>query len=146
MDVLQFVGIVSDGVGKFKNLRIPGRGALPTAPSEWPETLKEGSLNIRIVRDGHPVQFRRLGLPNSVVTLDRGLFQPEFEIGWQQIRGNTLTPTRETPRHGDAQVWRAELRWGGGGSENASCWAFRRFGSQVGEQLEFVSPDARSSR
>jgi hypothetical protein len=44
------------------------------------------------------------------------------------------------PNGGDAQVWRARIEVVG--SElTLDCWALRRFGSRVGEQLEFVAAD-----
>jgi hypothetical protein len=57
-----------------------------------------------------------------------------------------LTPDRGMPRRGDAQVWRAELRWGVDDVEHIGCWALRRFGSNVGEQLEFVAGERLRDR
>lgn len=43
---LAFEGSVSGGAGKHSEMLIPGRGALPGAPDDWPETLCPGSLNV----------------------------------------------------------------------------------------------------
>ena len=120
-------------------MEIPGRATLPQAPEDWPEELYRGSLNVRIRANGYPADFVQRGLPVSVETLDNGLFEPAFEIRHDQIGGNTLSPSREMHRRGDAQVWRAEIHRAIDPLFAVSCWALRRFGSNVGEQLEFVS-------
>jgi len=68
---------------------------------------------------------------------DKGWFSPEFEILKDQFGNNQLGPRPGVPRGGDAQVWRALLLYGGGSA--IACWALRRFGPQVAEQLEFVA-------
>ena len=138
MDVLQFEGVVCNGMGRFNVLEIPGRAKLPVAPADWPEVLTAGSLNVRIIHNGFPTDFTQRGLAASVVAFDQGVFEPEFEIGWDQIGNNTLTPTSAMPRRGDAQVWRAEILLADGRSIRG-CWMLRRIGSRVGEQLEFVA-------
>jgi hypothetical protein len=77
-------------------------------------------------------------LTNRVSELDQERFVPEFEILRNEFRNNKLGPRPGVPRGGDAQVWRALLRHGGVGTV-IKCWALRRFGSQVGEQLELVA-------
>jgi hypothetical protein len=78
------------------------------------------------------------GLSNRIAELDRSLFKPEFEIPRDLLGNNQLGPRPGVPRGGDAQVWRARLTTLDV-SLSLSCWALRRFGSQVGEQLEFVA-------
>ena len=51
---------------------IPGRDELIAAPSEWPERLWPGSLNVWIAADGYLPEFAARGLPqeNLVTLLD----------------------------------------------------------------------------
>ncbi len=136
MAELVFGGVVSGGVGRHAALYVPGRSELNMAPADWPERLHPGSLNV--VVDEYPEEFRSRGLANRISELDKGRFVPEFEIRREQFRNNLLQSRPGVPRGGDAQVWRALLS-----QQNARmairCWALRRFGSQVGEQLEFVA-------
>ena len=136
MTKLIFGGVVSSGIGKHQTLVVPGRAALLGAPVEWPEKLYPGSLNVRI--DEYPNQLAAHGLDNRVSELDRGEFAPAFEIPRAAIGNNHLGPRPEVPRGGDAQVWKAVLLRGAE-AVHVPCWALRRFGSQVGEQLEFVA-------
>ena len=147
LDTLTFFGTVSEGIGRFSTtLRIPGRAELPNAPCDWPEQLYPGSLNVCIREGGHPPELHNRGLQLSVESLDSGRFAPEFEIPWTLIGNNTLRPVPGKPRRGDAQVWRTEIRVIGTPDPAITCWALRRFGSQVGEQLEFVSGGRLRSR
>lgn len=118
------------------DLYVPGRGELLSAPDDWPERLHPGSLNVGI--DTYPDDLARRGLPNRTEALDSGLFLPTFEIAREQFRNNLLVPRPDVPRGGDAQVWRAKLIVADTGT-SISCWALRRFGSRVREQLEFVA-------
>lgn len=135
MDEIVFQGVVSSGVRCPVDLHVPGREALAHADYDWPLTLQPGSLNIRI--DGYPPQFTEKGLTANVSALDSALFIPAFEILRNQFGNNMLTPVPGTPRRGDAQVWRAKIVTDI--SEIGACWVLRRFGSGVGEQLEFVA-------
>src|SRR5215510_411114 len=135
MTELVFGGVVSRGVGRHAELQVPGRASLLTAPTDWPERLHPGSLNV--VVDQYPPEFRSRGLTNQISELDNGWFAPEFEILRDQFSNNLLGPRQGVPRGGDAQVWRAVLSDDAG--KAIRCWALRRFGSQVGEQLEFVA-------
>jgi len=141
-DVIQFAGVVVDGIGGFSILDIPGRTRLERAPDDWPERLQRGSLNLRVGPGGYPAEFAERQLPIKVETLDHW-FEPEFEIPGYLIGNNTLRPTHAVPRRGDGLVWRAEL-WhhDGDGEDRISCWAFRRLESTVGEQLEFVAAES----
>ena len=65
------------------------------------------------------------------------MFVPAFEILRGQFANNRLSPRSDMPRCGDAQVWRAKIV--GEVGEVGECWVLRRFGSQVGEQLELVA-------
>jgi hypothetical protein len=136
VDELRFEGVVKAGIGKHSDLIVPGRGFLRHAPHDWPESLCPGSLNVRV--DRYPVALVQRGLSNLIAELDRSLFKPEFEIPRDMLGNNQLGPRAGVPRGGDAQVWRARLTTFDG-SLTLSCWALRRFGSQVGEQLEFVA-------
>lgn len=127
---------MSTGIGRHSTLRVPGRNTLIRAPNDWPEALYAGSLNVRI--DQYPVEFRQHGLADTVVELDTGRFAPEFEIFRDELGNNQLGPRPDAPRGGDAQVWRAKISVPGAGPIY-KCWALRRFGSRVGEQLEFVA-------
>lgn len=105
-------------------------------PPDWPDRLYPGSLNLRV--EQYPADLAARSLKNRVSELDRGLFIPEFEIPRNRFGNNRLGPQPGVPKGGDAQVWRALLsRYGDG--DRIACWALRRFGSQVGEQLEFVA-------
>jgi len=130
MTRLVFAGIVRPGVGRQASLLVPGRGALPQAHADWPDCLYPGSLNVRIGRyplesDGHP------GI-GQVEQLDAGRFAPAFEILREEFGNNLLHPLPDSPRRGDAQVWRAEIAVESDG-RTVSCWALRRFGSAVGQ-------------
>jgi hypothetical protein len=62
------------------------------------------------------------------------------EIPRHLLGNNQLGPRPGVPRGGDAQVWRARLQTLDGHLE-LPCWALRRFGSRVGEQLEFIAAE-----
>jgi hypothetical protein len=90
--------------------------------------------------DRYPQTFKQRGLSNRIAELDRALFKPEFEIPRNMFGNNQLGPQPGVPKGGDAQVWRGNLQTIDG-SLKLPCWALRRFGSRVGEQLEFVAAD-----
>jgi hypothetical protein len=138
VDELRFEGAVKAGIGRHSELIVPGRGVLRDAPHDWPESLCPGSLNIRV--DHYPAVLDQRGLSNRIAELDRSLFRPEFEIPRDLLGNNQLRPRSGVPRGGDAQVWRARLTTLDG-SLTLRCWALRRFGSRVGEQLEFVAAE-----
>lgn len=135
MDELIFRGTVTSGIGHHSELFVPGREMLPQADMEWPSVLHPGSLNIRIA--DYPPQFAEKKLPTTVEALDSAQFVPAFEILRDQLGNNRLRSTSAMPRRGDAQVWRARIFTASGAL--VRCWALRRFGSRVGEQLEFVA-------
>lgn len=124
------------GVGRHATLHVPGHLELSCAPADWPDRLHPGSLNVQV--DKCPVEFGQRGLPHSVEVLDTGWLVPAFEIPKDRMGNNKLRPRPGVPRGGDAQVWRAILSRDGA-SNGVFCWALRRFGSRVGEQLEFVA-------
>jgi len=136
MTRISFSGVIVDGVGRHVELRVPGRGEISQAPSDWPVTLQKGSLNVRIARDGYPDLFAALGLPKSVQSLDVRPFPAAFEIAQDEFGNNRLMPEPNLPRKGSAQVWRARLASQG---HEHPCWVLRRYGSRVGEQLELLS-------
>ena len=137
MDALEFSGAVVEGKGGHNELGVPGKSQVPSAPDDWPTVLYPGSLNVRL--KAWPKEFASRGLMMSVECLDAGLFTPEFEITRDQFAKNSIYPRAGVPRGGDAQVWRANIVVAGRVVEPATCWALRRFGSRVGEQLELVS-------
>jgi hypothetical protein len=138
LDAIVFRGVVVDGVGKHHKMRIPGRNELLSGPSEWPERLWPGSLNVSIAADGYPPEFAARSLPPQLTALDRGVFRLAFEIPHDQILANTFAPTPENPRHGRAQVWRADLAKRDS-PVALDCWVLRRFGSKMHDRLELVA-------
>lgn len=138
MDVIEFAGVIVDGMSHHKELGVPGKPHLPSAPDDWPVVLYPGSLNIGL--NAWPGGFATRELKASVESLDTGLFVPEFEIDRDQFARNLIHPRAGVPRGGDAQVWRAKVIVAGViVSPAPPCWVLRRFGSRVGEQLELVS-------
>jgi hypothetical protein len=133
---LIFGGVVTSGIGRHAELLVPGRGEVPAAPSDWPEKLWPGSLNVRV--DRYPTELKTREFDASVVVLDTRQFAPAFEIERGQFKNNFLAPRPGVPRGGDAQAWRAKILVDDTGA-SIGCWALRRFGSRVGEQLEFVA-------
>ena len=135
---IEFHGCIATGVGRHNELGIPGRSQLSAAPSDWPDKLYPGSLNVELFPDRLPAVFKEHGLPTSVVSLDAGFFEPELEIPHNQIAANTIGRDRG-PRGGDAQVWRAYVYSDNRRIEMPQCWVLRRFGSRVRERLELVA-------
>jgi len=136
MDELEFEGVIAAGIGKHSELIVPGRVVLRETPHDWPEVLFPGSLNVRV--EEYPEALGRHGLLNRIAELDKSLFRPAFEIPREDLGNNQIYPRPGVPRGGDAQVWRAQIKTLDG-SLTLMCWALRRFGSGVGEQLEFVA-------
>jgi hypothetical protein len=132
---LIFGGVVTSGIGRHAELLVPGRGEVPAAPSDWPEKLWPGSLNVR--GDRYPTELKTHELDASVV-LDTRQFAPAFEIERGQFKNNFLVPRPGVSRGGDAQVWRTKIVVKNTGA-SIGCWALRRFGSRVAERLEFVA-------
>jgi hypothetical protein len=138
MNTISFRGVICSGVGRHVELHVPGKDEIRQAPTDWPTTLKEGSLNVCIASDGYPGLFAALNLPNSVRSLDRRPFPAAFEIAQHEFGNNQLGPKLGMPERGSAQVWRAILTARG---HDLRCWVLRRYGSGVGEQLELLSQD-----
>lgn len=136
MTTISFRGVIANGVGKHVELHVPGRNEISQAPHDWPVTLHKGSLNVRISPGGYPPLFANLGLPEVIRSLDTKAFPGDFEIAQHEFGNNGLGPVPGMPNKGSAQVWRATLLVNG---RNLPCWALRRYGSDVGEQLELVS-------
>ena len=135
MDALVFSGMVAHGIGCHTDLMVPGRDLLAQVDDDWPSLLYPGSLNIRVT--GFPPALKERGLGEDVEALDSGLFAPSFEILRDQFGNNKLRASRGMARRGDAQVWRARIDAVQG--PVLGCWALRRFGSRVGNQLELVA-------
>jgi hypothetical protein len=139
MATLVFKGRIKAGIGKFKQMEIPGCHVLQAAP-DWPEKLCPGSLNIVVDDDGYPAEFLRRCSGEWVKKLDSECFRPAFTIPGKSISKNKLVPKPDNPRRGDAQVWRATLSVPKRG-RCERCWLLRRFGSGLGKQLELVARD-----
>jgi hypothetical protein len=134
MERLAFEGSVVNGQGDHSKLVVPGRSLLSDAPEDWPETLRPGSLNVRI--SVYPPAWHERGLSASVKVLDTGVFPPEFLIPQGRMHNNRLTPTPSKPRRGIGQVWRATLNANGGCLD---CWVLRRIDSGLRDVLELVA-------
>ena len=132
---LLFIGEVVKGIGRHQELGVPGRSFLPGAPSDWPEQLFPGSLNLRVTR--YPDEFDSRQLTRQVSVLDHCGFEPAFVIPWDAMRNNQLIPDAERPRRGRAQVWRSTLMLDG--QPERACWVLRRIHSGLRHDLEFVS-------
>lgn len=137
-DELVFIGCVASGIGCHSSLDIPGREGITGEHNDWPLRLYPGSLNIMV--SGYPAQLAGMGLKSEVAVLDQGLFVPAFVIPGTALSNNKLRPRQLEPKRGDAQVWRAFISKYGH-AVFVKCWALRRFGSGVGEQLELVSDE-----
>ena len=136
METIIFKGHITNGIGKYIELHIPGHNEIIQAPCDWPESLQKGSLNVRIDVNGYPSSFADYGLSPTIRELDSKLFIPEFEIAQSEIGDNSLEPTDDMLERGKAQVWRASLRTT---NESISCWVLRRLGSSLLDQLELLS-------
>jgi hypothetical protein len=141
VDRLRFTGTVTSGAGLFAaELRLPGRDRLSVPIRDWPEVPVAGTLNVRIGRQGFPIEYLvGFGTP-SFDCLDSRRFLPEAELPWTDIGNNTLPPTTEQPDRGRAQVWRAALRNRATG-ESRQCWVLRRVGSAITSSLEVVAAE-----
>lgn len=139
MQKLEFIGVVRSNTGKFhKEMVVPGREALASAPDDWPDRLAPGTLNIGIDPNKYPNEFAAIGTSDGMKRFDEGRFMAAFVIDQHEINGNTLKPKPGQPRRGTAQVWRAELSVICTG-ETAKCWMLRRIGSSISSQIELVS-------
>jgi len=139
MQELEFIGRVHSNTGKFhKEMVIPGRESLSSAPIDWPDCLTPGTLNVGIDEDGFPLAFDQIGDSAGMNRFDEGQFKPAFVIASEEIAGNTLKPKAGHPRKGDAQVWRADLLNSSNGKK-IRCWMLRRIGSGISSQIELVA-------
>lgn len=139
MRELEFIGEVRSNKGKFhKDMVVPGRESLSSAPDDWPTQLAPGTLNIGIEPEGFPADFDDIGTSKGVRRLDEGKFKPAFVIAQHEITGNTLKPKAGHPRRGTAQLLRAELRKLST-DETVKCCMLRRIGSKISSQIELVA-------
>jgi hypothetical protein len=120
----------------YVQLHVPGRSELSACPSDWPEKLCLGSLNVRVAADGYPSLFLERGLSNTVASLDSNCYRANFDIAQDQFGNNKLFPDQSAPRKGSAQVWRAVL---GANGRHIPCWVLRRYGSGLINELELLS-------
>jgi hypothetical protein len=126
--------MIVNGIGKHSELLVPGRSDFECPIADWPVRLFPGSLNVRV--SGYPDEFVRRGLRRSIAALDSAGFEPEFTIPQAQLGNNRLTPVLGMPDRGNAQVWRASLSANG---LERTCWALRRIGSALTQDIEIVS-------
>lgn len=136
MLTIKFSGVITSGIGKHVELYIPGRSKLSNAPSDWPEKLHPGSLNIRVDVNGYPDFFKEQGLENTIQSLDADCFPSTFQIKQKEFGNNRLKPKISMPERGSAQVWRAKLEVKG---LDIDCWVLRRYGSGLIDQIEVVA-------
>jgi len=134
-----FSGVVVSGLGRHRDLIIPGRGVLAAAPPDWPEYFFPGSLNVKVkkltfVFAGSP--DRLSGNSANLKWLDGDTFPSCFTIPHDLIGHNTLKPKWFKPRRGSAKIWRAVLQANG---QTCHCWVMRRIGSHMTDTLELVS-------
>ncbi len=136
---MRFRGRVRSGMGKHSKMVVPGRTAISSAPTDWPESFFPGSLNIGLSQNGYPDGFRSPELGGSGVShLDAGNPRPAFVLPSDQIKKNGLKPTRDKPERGTGQFWRVVLTNVSTG-ETLRCWLFRRIGSTINSQLELIA-------
>ena len=132
---MRFKGKITKGIGRHSELIVPGRTAIES-PSDWPDRLQPGSLNVRVDPDGFPATFDAMLNRRSVKNLDDGCLPPVFLILQADFGNNMLRATPEMPRRGVGQLWRAVLQTD---SHVIHCWVLRRIGSGLCDQLELVS-------
>lgn len=141
VDRLRFTGTVTSGAGLFAaELKLPGRDQLSVPIRDWPQVPVAGTLNVRVRRQGFPLEYRASFGQPSVHCLDSRRFLPEAELPWTDIGNNTLPPTAEQPDRGRAQVWRAALQNRATGASR-QCWVLRRIGSAITSSLEVVAAE-----
>lgn len=139
MDILRFTGVVVDGCGLFaRQLVLPNRPELSVPIRDWPECPQQGTLNVLIQDAGFPADFLVHFPGPDIRHLDTRRFEPEAELKWREIGGNTLPPTPGDPDRGNAQVWRSVLRRCDT-REEKRCWVLRRLGSGLWQHLELVA-------
>lgn len=150
-----FKGKIVKGSGCYSDLEIPGNCVLRRnsirPPSDWPDELCRGSLNVQVTE--WPSGFSP---PNNgrsgAFDLDGDALTPEFLIPghliennrlvWDEISRRAHESSNASPEvRSAANVWRAELELSQ--DEIVRCWVLRRLGSRVGggSQLEIVSQE-----
>jgi hypothetical protein len=134
MEKLRFAGTIVNGIGKHRELVVPGCNEFTCPAADWPERLFPGSLNVRVL--SYPDEFVRRGLRSAMDTLDSVGFEPEFAIPQALLGNNRLTPVLGMPDRGKAQVWRASVC---ANNVTLACWVLRRIGSALTQQIELVS-------
>ena len=136
MHKIVFKGSIVNGRGGHTELYVPGKKELQDSHPDWPIKLCSGSLNIKINNDGYPKEFKTNGLAETVKSLDAALFKAAFEIKQDQFGNNMLKATEAMPNRGAAQIWKSTLKIN---YSTIPCWALRRFGSGLAQELEVVS-------
>lgn len=139
VDRIEFKGVVTDGLGRYGKLAFPRKAdMLDVIPSDWPDNMFRGSLNITIDRDGFPPELNDMGEGRGITRLDNRHFKPAFSIPQDMIGNNTIGPRSGQPDRGIAQVWRAAVQV----EKNGACipvWAARRIGSAYTDVMEVMS-------
>jgi hypothetical protein len=92
MEPIVFKGHITSGIGKHVELYVPGRNEIQQAPSDWPEILCKGSLNVKIASDGYPPLFEKKGLKSSTRSLDGNCYPCAFKIAQHEFGNNRLIP------------------------------------------------------
>lgn len=131
-EYLEFDCKISNGMGMYSELEFPEHPL-------WPEKMHSGSLNASIKSNGFPAELETLGQNgHGVQKLDNGRFSSLFNIAQKDIGNNSLTPTRENPERGTAQVWACQVEVEGT-TKAFNAWAVRRIGSAYYNVLELMS-------
>lgn len=136
--LIKFKGKVVSGCGKHCELIIPGKAKLPDAPSDWPEVLCPGSLNIEISIEELPKELDDLGPGAFIKKLDNDILKPAFIIQQSAILNNTIGPQGPVKGRGDARVWRAKISVLKT-HQDFPCWVLRRLDSGMTRHIELVS-------
>jgi len=136
--LIEFKGKVVSGCGKHSDLIIPGKMKLPNAPSDWPDVLCPGSLNVEIFIAELPKGLDDLGPGVLVKKLDNGILKPAFVIQQSAIINNTIGPLGPVIGRGDALLWRAKINVLKT-AQDFSCWVLRRLDSGMTRHIELVS-------
>lgn len=136
---LRFTGKVRAGMGRHKQMVVPGRKSLLCPPDGWPEMFAPGSLNVELSPAGYPPGFHSPQSGGSGIrSLDSGIPTPALVLSADQIHNNSLKATTGEPRRGIGQFWRVVLTNVSTG-QSVRCWLFRRIGSTMKAPLELIA-------
>ena len=128
---LVFNCVVSSGIGMYSELEFP------THPL-WPAEMHAGSLNANILPEGFPKPLDKMGEGWGVQKLDNKKFSALFNIAQNDIGNNMLTPSKNNPERGTAQIWECTVSAANTSTE-FNAWAVRRIGSAYSDVIEIMS-------